>query len=622
MARICKPSVYRQEAGKGLRARGYACAMKNAAMTLIDNHSRAKSQADLDPRRVARALYFQSWRIASIAKHLKIPAGTLYAWKSRDNWDRHSPTERVEMTMEQRLIQLVMKEQKEGRDFKEVDLLGRQMERLARVRRYEQPGGHEGDLNPNVANRNRGEKKSSRNQISDAQHEKIVSAFQDGLFEYQKLWYQQSNQRTRMILKSRQIGATWYFAREALVDALNTGRNQIFLSASKSQAHVFKQYIKAFAYEAAEVELTGDPIVLPNNATLYFLGSNARTAQGYHGNFYFDECFWVHGFEELNKVASGMAMHKQWRKTYFSTPSSILHPAYAMWTADRINKRLPKDKRITVDVTHDALAHGKQCDDRIWRQIVTVLDAERGGCNLFDIDELRLEYSADQFQNLLMCEFIDDGESLFPLSTMQRCMVDSWVDWDDFKPFAARPFGQNPVWVGYDPADSGDSAGLIVIAPPLQPDAPFRVLEKMQFRGLDFDSQAKAIKKITEKYNVQYMGMDVTGLGAAVYQLVKVFFPACRAFRYSPEVKSTLVLKALDVISKKRLQFDAGWTDLAASFMAIRKTMTASGRQVTYEASRGAEIGHADLAWACMHALANEPLEGVTRQNKGFMEIF
>ena len=26
--------------------------------------------------------------------------------------------------------------------------------------------------------------------------------------------------RTRFILKSRQIGATWYFAREALIDAL------------------------------------------------------------------------------------------------------------------------------------------------------------------------------------------------------------------------------------------------------------------------------------------------------------------------------------------------------------------------------------------------------------------
>ena len=66
--------------------------------------------------------------------------------------------------------------------------------------------------------------------------------------------------RIRNLLKSRQIGATFYFAREALIDAPLTRRNQIFLSASKAQAHVFKQYIIDFAKEV-EVELKGDPMV-------------------------------------------------------------------------------------------------------------------------------------------------------------------------------------------------------------------------------------------------------------------------------------------------------------------------------------------------------------------------
>ncbi|MBF6734852.1 terminase, partial [Acinetobacter baumannii] len=134
------------------------------------------------------------------------------------------------------------------------------------------------------------------------QVEQLISAFEDSLFDYQRDWYKAGNQRTRVILKSRQIGATWYFAREALVDAVKTGRNQIFLSASKAQAHIFKEYIKGFAYEACGVELVGDPIVLPDNnqASLSFLGTNYRTAQGHHGNFYFDEFFWTFGFTELN----------------------------------------------------------------------------------------------------------------------------------------------------------------------------------------------------------------------------------------------------------------------------------------------------------------------------------
>jgi len=45
-------------------------------------------------------------------------------------------------------------------------------------------------------------------------------------------------------------------------------------------------------------------------------------------------------------------------------------------------------------------------------------------------------------------------------------------------------------------------------------------------------------------------------------------------FNYSPEVKTRLVLKAYEVIHKGRLEFDAGWNDMAQSLMAIRKTIT------------------------------------------------
>ena len=70
-----------------------------------------------------------------------------------------------------------------------------------------------------------------------------------------------------------------------------------------------------------------------------------------------------------------------------------------------------------------------------------------------------------------------------------------------------------------------------------------------------------------------------------------------------------------------RLQFDAGWTDIAQSFMAIRKILTPSGRAVTYDAGRSQETGHADLAWSVMHALDYEPFEGSTASNTSFMEI-
>ncbi|MEO6918616.1 MAG: terminase ATPase subunit family protein [Collimonas sp.] len=579
---------------------------------------------EIDPRRIAKHLYWQGWRVTSIAKHLGQKRTTIESWKTRDEWEKATSLEKIEVSLEARLVQLICKDVKTGGDFKEIDLLMRQVVQAARVRRYEEPGGNEVDLNPKLANRNAGpKKKPTRNDYSEEQRDQLLEAFQDSLFDYQKAWHRNGDQRTRIILKSRQIGATWYFAREALADAMLTGRNQVFLSASKSQAHVFKQYIIQFAREAANMDLSGDPIVLPNGAHLYFLGTNARTAQGYHGNFYFDEFFWTHNFTELNKVASGMAMHKKWRKTYFSTPSSITHQAYSFWTGELFNKRKAKAERTDIDVSHRRLGDGAVCEDKIWRQIVTILDAERGGCNLFDLDELRdFEYSPDQFENLLMCNFIDDTQSVFPLTELQRCMIDSWVSWDDYKPFAKRPFANRPVWIGYDPSLNGDSAGCVVLAPPLVAGGKFRILERFQWRGIDFEAQAKAIKEMTERYNVQYIGIDTTGMGIGVFPLVKQFFPMATAITYSPEVKTRMVLKAQNIISKARLEFDAGWTDIAQSFMTIRKTLTASGQRVTYDATRSEETGHGDLAWAVMHALDHEPFEGTTESTQSFMEIY
>ena len=234
-------------------------------------------------RDAARSLYWQGWRISSIAKHLKIKRSTVASWKERDKWHLSTAIDRMESTIEARMVQLIDKEVKTGSDFKEIDLLTRSLVQMSRKRRYD-GGGNEADLNPNLDKRNVGpKKKPTRNDFSTEQKDQLLEAFRDSLFDYQKVWYRNGHERTRIILKSRQIGATWYFAREALADALATGRNQIFLSASKAQAHVFKQYIVQFAKEAAGVELSGDPIVLPNGAHLYFLGTSARTAQGYHG---------------------------------------------------------------------------------------------------------------------------------------------------------------------------------------------------------------------------------------------------------------------------------------------------------------------------------------------------
>ena len=563
-----------------------------------------------DPRRQAALLYWQGFSVPQIAEMLQTKRPTVQSWKQRDQWEETAPLNRVESTLEARLIQLYAKPNLTPHDFKVADFLARQMERFARINRYGQTG-NEVDLNPNVANRNKGDrKKPTKNFFSDEAIEKLEEIFFAESFEYQHRWHRAGlEHRIRDILKSRQIGATFYFSREALLHALKTGHNQIFLSASKTQAYVFREYIIQFA-RRVDVDLTGDPIVIGNNgAKLIFLGTNSNTAQSHNGDLYVDEIFWIPNFQKLRKVSSGMASQSHLRSTYFSTPSTLAHGAYPFWSGELFNRgRASASERVDIDISHDALAAGVACPDGQWRQIVTIEDALAGGCTLFNLEQLKRENSVDDFRNLFMCEFVDDKASVFPFEDLQRCMVDSLEEWEDFAPFADNPFGSRPVWVGYDPSHSGDSAGCVVLAPPVVAGGKFRILERHQWKGMDFATQAESIRQLTEKYNVEYIGIDATGLGIGVFQLVRSFYPAARDIRYTPEMKTAMVLKAKDVIRRGCLEYDVSATDITTSFMAIRKTMTSSGRSATYEASRTEEASHADVAWATMHALLNEPL--------------
>ncbi|EEX3304649.1 terminase ATPase subunit family protein [Escherichia coli] len=576
-----------------------------------------------DPRRQAALLFWQGFSVPQIAEQLQVKRPTVQSWKQRDKWEETAPLNRVGFTLEARLIQLYAKPDLTPHDFKVADFLARQMERLARVNRYGQTG-NEADLNPKVANRNKGEKKKpKKNFFSEEAIGKLEEIFLEQSFDYQLEWWRAGlAHRIRHILKSRQIGATFYFAREALLQALKTGHNQIFLSASKTQAYVFRKYIIAFARQVG-VELTGDPIVLGNNgAELMFLGTNANTAQSHNGDLYVDEIFWIPNFQKLKRVAGGMSSQEHLRTTYFSTPSSLAHGAYPFWSGEQFNRgRSDKSERVDIDITHAALAKGVACPDGQWRQIVTIEDALAKGCTLFNIDTLKRENSVDEFRNLFMCEFVDDKASVFPFEELQRCMVDSLEKWSDYAPFADRPFGHRPVWIGYDPSLRGDSAGCVVIAPPVVAGGKFRILERHQWKGMDFAQQAESIRELTQKYTVEYIGIDATGLGQGVFQLVRSFYPAAREIRYTPEMKTAMVLKAKDTIRRGCLEYDVSATDITQSFMSIRKTMTSSGRSSTYEASRTEEASHADLAWATMHVLINEPLTAATgEQSSSIME--
>ncbi|MRN37188.1 oxidoreductase [Neisseria sp. N95_16] len=600
----------------------------------MEKRNQVEIAANIDPRTVARSLYWQGWRISAIGRHLGIKPATVHSWKQRENWDGGSPIQRVAASVEARLIQLIHLPKKSDGDYKEIrqlsGLIQGAAEKMPSEKSAAKPSAEKfiADLTDNIptidnpprerAERGRDAKerpagKPHKNFLHPDQIKRMEEIFIEQSFGYQRFWNQQyGKRRFRNLLKSRQIGATFYFAREAFLNSLKTGINSIFLSASRAQAYYFRRYILDLA-AMVDAELKGgDVIQLHNGAELYFLGTNSRTAQGRNGNLYVDEYFWIEDFENLRKLASPMASQAHLKTTYFSTPSYEAHPAYTFWSGEFYNKNRPKNEHISLDVSPAALKHGRLDPDGQFRHVVTIHDALTDGCHLFNIDDLRREYPPHEFRQLFECEFVAAKDGVFDFAELQKCGVDSWDAWADwYKSFAPKPCGDAPVWIGYDPSHTGDAAGLVVATAPVRGRDKFCVVQKTLLQGADFESQAAFIRNLLSVYNVQKIVIDSNGIGVAVADLVKKFFPGVICMTYTPEIKGLMVLKMLNLLKNRRVEWDGGDIDMQMAFLSVRRTMTASGRHMTYETARTKEASHGDLAWAAMMLFYQEPLDGV-----------
>ncbi|NQZ06955.1 MAG: terminase [Algicola sp.] len=552
----------------------------------------------------AKCLYLQHWDMKDIVAELNLAnLRVLYQWREKHDWDAGLRHENQAATLARKVTALLDKPDPTPADCTKLKTL-LECQNLMEKRK----GFIEGTSPKRDKKEKQGKGKTKANDVDDITQDdcdKIADAL---FFGYQHVWRKAKlTERIRFILKSRQIGATYYFAYEALEDAIISGDNQIFMSASRAQALIFRTYVVAMGRKHFDVELKGNPIKLSNGAELHFLSTNAATAQGYHGHLYFDEVFWVYGFAECYKNASAMSSHKKWRRTLFSTPSTINHPAFKLWSGQKFNAGRDEADKVAVECSHAVCKDGFRSLDRIWRHIVTVKDAQRQGCNLFDIDELVDENSTGEFNNLFMCHFVDNDQSVFRLKDLLRGAVDSAEKWQDVRPERKRPYGDRPVWLGYDPSRTRDNAVLSIVAPPLKTGGKFRLLERIIIKGKRFQHHCAQIEKLIRRYKVDYIGVDVTGIGAGVFDYVKDIFPKATPISYGVETKKAMVLKAIDIMEENRFEYDASLTDVPNAFLTVKQTSTKGGT-ITYASNRTDSTGHGDVGWSIMHTFINEPI--------------
>lgn len=579
----------------------------------ISKLRKRKSKYDDEVIYQARYLYLKKYSPQEIVKELGLNSPRpVYYWAEKYNWRNLINEQGIEELIALRIVALIEREGKTDQEIKELEsLIEKDLQyKHQRAKQAQKTKENSTALFAEETSGRKSKKKAAvKNDISHITDD-MFEPFLSSLFDYQlRAREQKALHKVRMILKSRQIGATYYFAFEALEDAIKTGDNQIFLSASKKQAEIFKTYITKMARQYFNVELKGNPIILSNGAELHFLSTNKSTAQGYHGHVYGDEFAWLRNFKEFYTVASAMATHKKWRETYFSTPSSKLHESYAFWSGDMWKESDKKRRDIVFPSLEQMCNGGVVCPDGAWRYVITIHDALKGGAGvLFDLDQLKQKYSALAFKQLFECHWIDDEDSIFTISKLLKCAVNI-NKWADFQPDTPRPFGEREVWGGYDPAHSSDGASFVIVAPPINEGEKFRVLARYQWFGLSYRWQAEQIKKLYQQYNFSYIGIDANGVGQGVFEMIQEFARReARPILYSLETKSGLVLKVHDLVERGLIEWSEEEKDIAASFLMIKQTSTQSGAKITFTADRTSQLQHADVFWAIAHAINKKSL--------------
>lgn len=187
-------------------------------------------------------------------------------------------------------------------------------------------------------------------------------------FEYQRRWYT-PQKKVRHITKTRQCGADWYFSLEALIDAIETGRNQNFLAPYVSHSlSCNRERIVHFASQVGVNIEPGDfPIKLSNGAEIRFFDDHSYFA-AFHGNAYVSEYAWADNPAKLVLAGKALSAHSKYRFTAYTTPSNN-YEAFKIWQGEK-----PENK-----------------------QRLSAINAIRQGCTLLELSDIKNEYSDEEF---------------------------------------------------------------------------------------------------------------------------------------------------------------------------------------------------------------------------------
>lgn len=214
------------------------------------------------------------------------------------------------------------------------------------------------------------------------------------------------NKKIRIIKKSRNIGVSFYFAFEALENAINTDRDQIMISRSMKQISNLHKYIKEFATKTLKIKLGFNSTFSSfeihksegRNTSIYFLSTwDPDSLDGFHGNVYVDEFLHMENFEKAYSENINQIPEDNDRITLFSSVGSRNHYGLKLY-----DKLINEDSATCFEYTiHDAIKLGY---DRI------------------SVDKAKIKSgSLKAFEHAYLCVPSANEGSAFSLTAIDKC---------------------------------------------------------------------------------------------------------------------------------------------------------------------------------------------------------
>jgi len=493
----------------------------------------------------AKRLYQSGVSLAEISRRLKIRYETLRKWKTAENWD--SIDINTIESLERKINQIVANIDIEQLDNKQLLALKRLTEAKERLsKNYKQQGS---EIKKEVL-----KKQKINIQVIGGIREKFL----DKLYPYQRRFVEDKS-RFRILLKGRQTGFSFTIAGEILIQAIESRRDQIIISASENQGDIILRYMDSWAEELGiGITKTKQGRMVAGGAEIIRLASNWRTVQGYTGDIWFDEFAWHIHPDRIYNLALPIITIGDKKATIISTPFTKTDKFGEIWLDEEYYK--------------------------IWsRHKIDIEQAKTDGLDV-DISTLRSLFDLDTFMQLYMCEFFTDEMNLFGFAEIQDALDENTLGHTD-----------GLVDGGVDIGRHRDETA-IALSEPLDGQIYVRYLQALAQK--EYKYQEDFIRSLFNEYNIRKMHIDRTGIGDHLTEdLQRKLGDKIVGVWFTQKIKEEIALNAKKIFEERKIRIPNS-RDLRVQLYAIKKKATERG--FVYDAQRNEKVKHADLAWALM----------------------